>query len=215
MARPSNFTSIASTLAAPCRLAVRALVTCIATIIFSLPALGSPATLDTCAECHGTDGMGHGNPMVPVIAGMPAEHIEEAIFAYVDGARQCVREPRMCETVAALSEAEVAELADHFAAESRGLSEEAFDKELAAEGELLHRQHCSSCHLPPDHEDVAYALGIPLHGQRAEYLRYAIEAYFAGDREALLDVMANQIQQLQPGDLGALVHYYSSYRSTD
>ena len=215
MARPSNFTSIASTLAAPCRLAVRALVTCIATIIFSLPALGGPATLDTCAECHGTDGMGHGNPMVPVIAGMPAEHIEEAIFAYVDGARQCVREPRMCETVAALSEAEVAELADHFAAESRGQSKEAFDKELAAEGELLHRQHCSSCHLPPDHEDVAYALGIPLHGQRAEYLRYAIEAYFAGDREALLDVMANQIQQLQPGDLGALVHYYSSYRSTD
>ena len=215
MARPSNFTSIASTLAAPCRLAVRALVTCIATIVFSLPALGGPATLDTCAECHGTDGMGHGNPMVPVIAGMPAEHIEEAIFAYVDGARQCVREPRMCETVAALSEAEDAELADHFAAESRGQSKEAFDKELAAEGELLHRQHCSSCHLPPDHEDVAYALGIPLHGQRAEYLRYAIEAYFAGDREALLDVMANQIQQLQPGDLGALVHYYSSYRSTD
>jgi sulfide dehydrogenase cytochrome subunit len=215
VARSSNFTSLVSVLAAPRRLPGRALVACIMLIISSLPALGDPAILDACAECHGTDGMGQGNPMVPVIAGMPAEHIEEAIFAYVDGARQCVREPRMCETVAALSEAEVSELADYFAAESRGPSEEIFDNELAAEGELLHRQHCSSCHLPPDHEDVAYALGIPLHGQRAEYLRYAIEAYFAGDREALLDVMANQIKQLQPGDLGALVHYYASYRSAE
>jgi cytochrome c553 len=211
VARYSNFSSIVSVLVAPRRV----LCACITLMISSLPALGAPAALDACAECHGTDGMGQGNPMVPVIAGMPAEHIEEAIFAYVDGARQCVREPRMCETVAALSEAEVSELADYFSAETRGASEEAFDKELAAEGELLHRQHCSSCHLPPDREDVAYALGIPLHGQRAEYLRYAIEAYFAGDREALLDVMANQIQQLQPGDLGALVHYYASYRSTD
>ncbi len=48
--------------------------------------------------------------MVPVIAGIPAGHIEEAIFACVDGARRCVREPRMRETVAALSESEAAEV---------------------------------------------------------------------------------------------------------
>ncbi len=55
-------------------------------------------------------------------------------------------------------------------------------------------------------------MGIPLHGQRSEYLRYAIEAYFHGDREALLDTMASAIRGLEPGDLGALVHYYASYR---
>lgn len=168
-----------------------------------------------CAECHGTDGMGQGDPMVPVIAGIPAAHIEEAIFAYVDGARRCVREPRMCETVAALSESEVAEVAEFYAGKVRGPSDEEFDTELAAEGAVLHRRHCSFCHLPPGHEGVADALGFPLHGQRSEYLRYAIEAYFAGDREALLEAMADEIQKLQAGDLGALVHYYSSYRSTD
>ena len=62
---------------------------------------------------------------------------------------------------------------------------------------------------------VNQAVGIPLHGQRSEYLRFAIEAYFAGDRVALVQTMAERIQNLQAGDLGALVNYYSSYRSAD
>ena len=178
-----------------------------------LLAVASPDIVESCAECHGSDGMGHGKPMVPVIAGMPDGHIEEAIYAYVDGARQCVREPRMCETVAALSEDEVTVVAAHFAAQTRGPSQEEFDHNLAAEGAVLHETHCAACHLPPDHKNVEYAVGIPLHGQRSEYLRYAIEAYFRGDREALLDAMANEIRKLEPGDLGALVHFYSSYRA--
>jgi len=183
--------------------------------IIAVPLYAAPATLDQCMACHGDDGMGHGNPMIPVIAGMPAEHIEEAIFAYVDGARRCTREPLMCEIVAALSEDEVFEIAEYFATQSRESPQEDFDTGLAAEGEVLHEQHCSSCHVPPDDENVASAVGIPLHGQRSEYLRYAIESYFSGDREALLATMANRILLLEPGDLGALVHYYSSYRAMD
>lgn len=181
----------------------------------ALPLHAAPATVEQCVECHGDDGMGHGNPMIPVIAGMPAEHIEEAIFAYVDGARRCIRVPRMCEIVAALSEDDVLELAGYFADLPRESVEEAFDADLAAQGEVLHQKYCSSCHVPPDDEGVASAIGIPLHGQRPEYLRYAIESYFSGDREALLTTMAGRILSLEPGDLGALVQYYSSYRSTD
>jgi sulfide dehydrogenase cytochrome subunit len=180
-------------------------------LVFAAP----PAVVETCAECHGIDGMGQGGPMVPVIAGIPAGHIEQAIYAYVDGARHCVREPRMCATVAALSEAEVTDVADYFAAQQRGSPREEFDQNLAAEGELLHRQHCANCHLPPDHKNVADAIGFPLHGQRSEYLRYAIEAYFAGEREALVEAMADQIRSLRAGDLSALVNYYSSYRAED
>jgi sulfide dehydrogenase cytochrome subunit len=121
----------------------------------------------------------------------------------------------MCETVATLSESEVSALAEYFAGQQRGSPREEFNTDLAAEGAVLHQQHCSTCHLPPDHENAADAVGFPLHGQRSEYLRFAIEAYFAGDREALLDAMADQIRQLQAGDLGALVNYYSSYRSAD
>jgi len=181
-------------------------------VILFLPAsvLASPPTWDTCDECHGTDGMGREDTMVPVIAGIPAEHIKEAIFAYVDGARRCVREPRMCETALALSE-----VAEYYAAMERGWPGEEFDKDLAAEGAVLHQRYCSRCHLPPDHEDVASAVGIPLHGQRSEYLRFAIETYFAGDRESLLETMADNILKLEDGDLTLLVNYYSSYRSPD
>jgi len=179
--------------------------------VFAAP----PAAEQPCAECHGDDGMGQGNPMVPVIAGIPAGHIEQAIYAYVDGARHCVREPRMCATVAALSESEVTEVADWYAAQQRGSPHEEFDPKLAAEGEQLHQQHCSNCHLPPDNKDVADAVGYPLHGQRSEYLHYAIEAYFSGEREALVPTMAEQIRSLRPGDLSALVNYYSSYRAED
>ena len=179
------------------------------------PFVAAEEALEACFGCHGADGMGRADPMIPVIAGMPAAHIEEAIYAYVDGARQCIREPRMCETVAALSEAEVSAAAEYFAAQVRTYNREEFDEELAAKGAVLHERHCGACHVPPHDEDVAFAIGIPLHGQRPDYIQYAIRAYFAGKREPLLDTMAHEIQQLEPADFEALVHYYSSYRARD
>ncbi len=179
-----------------------------------LPALAAarPDAVDACVECHGADGMGKGDPMVPVLAGIPAGHIEEAIFAYVDGARRCVREPRMCETVAELDEDTVFEIANYYGAKERQALEQSYDEELASQGAALHRSHCGACHARPDSDDAQWAVGIPLHGQRREYLRFAIEAYLAGDREALLPAMAHELDELEPGDIGALVNYYASYR---
>ena len=39
--------------------------------LVSLPLHAAPAIVAPCVACHGDDGMGHGNPMIPVIAGMP------------------------------------------------------------------------------------------------------------------------------------------------
>ena len=182
-------------------------------LLFTAPLVAAEDALQACFACHGADGMGKADPMIPVIAGMPAAHIEEAIYAYVDGARQCVREPRMCQTVAAMSESEVTAAAEYFAAQVRNYNLEKFDDTLAARGAILHERHCGACHIPPHDEDVAYAIGIPLHGQRPDYIRYAIGAYFGGKREPLLDTMAHEIQQLDSADIDALVHYYSSYRA--
>lgn len=179
------------------------------------PLVAAEDALQACFECHGADGMGKADPMIPVIAGMPAAHIEEAIYAYIDGARQCVREPRMCETVAALTEAEVTAVAEYFAARIRAYNLEEYDEALAAKGAVLHERHCGACHVPPHDEDVDYAIGIPLHGQRPDYIRYAIRAYFSGRREPLLETMAHEIQQLDSDDFDALVNYYSSYRAGD
>jgi sulfide dehydrogenase cytochrome subunit len=183
--------------------------------ILSLSALAGSLSLDACIGCHGIDGMGKSDPTYPVIAGMPAGHIEEAIFAYIDGARRCVMEPRMCETVATLSDEQVAVAAEYFSSQVRGPTHEPFDAELAATGAVLHDRHCASCHVPPHDKDAAHAIGIPLNGQRGDYIRFAIVAYLRGDRDPLLETMAHELHQLEPGDLEALVNYYSSYRAAE
>ena len=62
-----------------------------------------PRNIQVCAACHGEDGAGVGFDYVPIIAGTPAAHLEEALFAYKDGARRCVGVPVMCDAVAPLS----------------------------------------------------------------------------------------------------------------
>jgi len=181
-------------------------------LIFGGIVSAEPAKLEICVACHGEDGSGAGFAYVPIIAGTPAAHLEEALFAYLDGARRCVGVPVMCETVASLSESEIEELADHYAKMNRISSGEEFNTRLAQVGELIHEEHCAICHVLPSHEDVESALGIPLHGQRAAYLRLALGAYFSGDRDTLVPVMAEKLEQLDADKIEALVNYYASYR---
>ena len=183
-------------------------------VLFSISGIASaePAQLEVCAACHGEDGAGTGLAYVPIIAGTPAAHLEEALFAYLDGARRCVGVPVMCETVAALKASEIEELAQHYSNMSRISSGEKFNARLAQVGELIHREHCAQCHVAPDDEDVEFALGIPLHGQRSAYLRLALGAYFSGDRDTLVPIMAEKLAQLDADKIEALVNYYASYR---
>ena len=122
-------------------------------------------------------------------------------------------EPRMCEIASVLSDEQVSEAAACFAARVRGPTNESFDVNLAARGERLHARHCGSCHKPPDDKNVADAVGYPLHGQRGDYIRYAIRAYLTGGRESLLRPMAEELATLTPDDVEALINYYASYRA--
>ncbi len=175
-------------------------------------ARAEPAKLATCAGCHGQDGSGAGFPYVPIIAGTPAAHLEEALYAYQDGARRCVGVPVMCETIAPLSETEIVELAEYYSEMDRISSGEDFDARLAQVGKLIHEDLCALCHVLPDDEDVENALGIPLNGQRSAYLRLALGAYLTGDRQTLVPVMADRLKELNPDKIQALVNYYTSYR---
>jgi cytochrome c553 len=121
----------------------------------------------------------------------------------------------MCESVSELSDDEVIEVAAYFAAQVRVANNEDFDAALAAEGEQLHERHCRSCHKPPDDESVADAVGYPLHGQRGDYIRFAIRAYLTGGRETLLQAMAEELATLSPDDVEALINFYASYRTQE
>lgn len=194
---------------------LRPAVTPLLLFLVATAATAQTSPAETCFECHGSDGMGVGQPLIPVIAGMPAGHIEEAIYAYVDGIRRCAHEPRMCETVSSLPEDAISEIAAYFAARPRSSSNEPFDESLATKGMALHTEHCAICHLRPDDSNVEFGLGIPLHGQRKDYLRYAVSSYFNGNREALLVPMALELQELGDSNVEALIEYYASYRPNE
>lgn len=186
---------------------------CFAALLILLPGLAAaePALTTGCQDCHGVDGLATENLDAPVIAGIPATHIEEAIYAYRDGARQCRYEPLMCETVLHTSDERIADLAEHYAAQPRDSSKEDYNEALATKGEKIHARLCAQCHVKPDDPAAADALGIPLHGQRGVYLRYALQSYMDGRRENLLDAMAEKLKQVDSDGIEALVNYYASY----
>lgn len=173
----------------------------------------APDVVRICTVCHGEDGSGVGFEDVPIVAGTPAAHIEEALYAYLDGARICVSEPMMCDSLDTLTEEEIAEAADYYAAMPRIWSEEPYNKHLATAGEKLHKQYCARCHVLPEDEDVEDALGIPLHGQRAAYLRLAFDSYANGNRLTLVPQMAEAMAKIDEDDFEALINYYASYKS--
>lgn len=180
-------------------------------VLLAAGAQAAPAILHACKVCHDEDGSGVGKPYVPIIAGIPAAHIEEALYAYKDGARKCVVEPAMCATAKLLSDEDIAELAAYYGALERYSHAATFNEQLAAEGAVVHERLCARCHLPPDNPGVDEALGYPLHGQRADYLRYALESYRNGNRENLLPQMEEKIGELDDNDVRALIDYYISY----
>ena len=171
----------------------------------------APAIIEACKVCHDVDGSGVGKDYVPIIAGIPPVHIEEALYAYKDGARKCVVEPAMCSTASILSDDDIKAVALHYGALERYSHATTFNENLAAKGAVIHERLCARCHVPPDDPGVAEALGYPLHGQRADYLQYALESYLNGNREHLLPQMEAKIKELNHGDIRALVDYYVSY----
>ncbi len=182
-------------------------------LLLSVAAIAAdPELLAVCAACHGEDGNKVSNQYAPVIAAIPAQHFEEAVYAYQDGARKCRDEPAMCSTVEALTQEQVIALADYYSAKQRVASNDMFDPELATFGEVLHGEHCARCHVLPDDDDADEALGIPLNGQRSAYLRYATYAYLRGGRATLAPAMAAKLVELTENEIEALIHYYASYR---
>lgn len=188
-------------------------ISCVSTLLLLIVPIwaGAQDMMKMCTGCHGEDGLGTDSD-IPIIAGMSAIVQEDALFAYVDGARNCVSKPMMCKTASRLTEEQIIEFAAHFSELPYKAAGEEFDATLAAAGQKIHKSLCAICHGadgPGDSEDDMDA-GI-LHGQRKDYVRYALQQYVAGDREQS-PAMKKKISQLSADDVEALVNYYASYR---
>jgi sulfide dehydrogenase cytochrome subunit len=184
------------------------LIAIAALLPLSSPGLADIAgTIKYCTTCHGEDGRGT-DADTPIIAGIPAVVQEDAIYAYVDGDRDCGATPMMCKMASKLNEDQVAEVAAYFAAMPFSAAGEDFDAELAKAGESLHKENCAICHGADDPEDAEASI---LHGQRKGYLRHVLQQYAAGER-VQLPAMEKKTSVLSSDDIEALLNYYASYR---
>ena len=173
---------------------------------------GAQDMLKMCIECHGEDGLGTESHM-PIIAGENTAIQEDAIFAYADGGRTCVSTPMMCKIASKLTDEQVVEFSAYFAGLPYKAAGEEFDAALAEAGKKIHASSCAKCHGADDPSEADDSIGAGrLHGQRKDFLRYALERYAAGERNQL-PAMEKVTAPLSADDIEALVNYYASYRN--
>jgi len=177
------------------------------------------ALVETCASCHGNDGVS-AEADVPTIAGYSAQYISEQLKAYQKKERPCpetdVRsgakkgtKSDMCQVAKDLGDSDIDHLASFFEKKKFVAAQQSFDAALAAKGKEIHDANCDKCHQQngtrPDDD-----AGI-LAGQRMQYLKAQFEDFKAGTR-TMLKSMKTKIDKLQKEDVDALVNYYGSLK---
>lgn len=132
-----------------------------------------PEALQSCVSCHGSDGMGRGDPSIPVIAGQDATYLSRALADYREGRRSSAI---MQEIAANLSPKQMAETARLFSA-MPGLKPIARDSRRSADSEnrtaaIVHEglpakqlPACLSCHSAEKRQSYPR-----LAGQKAAYI---------------------------------------------
>ena len=154
-----------------------------------------------CAGGHGGDGVS-ANSMFPNLAGQHDAYLIEALKAYQSGARDNVM---MAVTAKALSDAEIRQVATHFAALKLKTAGAAAGNPGAAAGKSK-AAACAGCHGA---NGVSINPVWPsLAGQKKDYLVASLKAYRDGTRKN--PVMAGMAKSLSDADVDALADYFSN-----
>lgn len=165
---------------------------------------------NTCAGCHGTDGVSQGIA-TPSLAGKSVDTIKEAMLAYQKGDRASTIMGRLAK---GYSEEEIVAMAEFFAQQKYIPAKQKFDAAKAKAGEKLHEKHCEKCHEENGKIDED-GTGI-LAGQWTTYLQYQFADFKSGDRE-MPKKMKTQMDKVlgQDGDKRTeeLLHFYASQQT--
>lgn len=176
-----------------------------------------PMLANTCAGCHGTNGVS-GGPAMPTIAGMPAQYLIDLMEGYKSGERPSTIMGRLAKGYTA---EEIALIAEFFAKQKWENAESApqfkqatavVDEKLARQGrKLVDEAKCERCH-----EDAGAVQGddIPrMAGQWLDYLLIKMQDY----KNPSLIIpqpfkMEVGIESLSAKELEAVAHFYASQK---
>jgi cytochrome c553 len=154
-----------------------------------------------CVACHGPEG-NSANPVMPTLAGQPAQFISIELFQFREGNR---KDPQMTPMAANLTNADMNDLAAYFSAQQpRPPSHKTAPANAATAPKLAQQFNCVQCHgkalLGQQH--------IPrLAGQQFEYLKMQLRGFKAQTRADLDGNMTSAAQALSENDIDALVDY--------
>lgn len=163
---------------------------------------------NTCAGCHGTDGVSVGPG--PTIAGMSAEYLSETMKGFRSGD---IRSTIMTRIAKGYSDADIDAMAKFFAGKKYVKANQKSDSGAAARGAKLHDKYCEKCH-----EDAGSNAGDDsgfLAGQHKLYLQYTMSDFVDGGREPGKKMKKKLMKMYKKtGDKGLadLVEYYASQK---
>jgi len=178
---------------------LRTTVALVLTVFFSTFSWAEPAALATCAACHGSDGKSTDSAW-PNLAGQHQTYLEIQLKAYRSGDRN---NAVMNGMAAALSDADIEELAAWYAAQPR-LTAANGDQTMVEEG----RNRAGYCHACHGMQGAPVADEWPiLAGQNAAYIAARLAGFKSGLRNHPL--MVNVVKDLDAAAMAALGAYYS------
>ncbi|MCW8934742.1 MAG: c-type cytochrome [Gammaproteobacteria bacterium] len=170
---------------------------------------GASMLANTCAGCHGTNGVSSG-PAAPTIAGFSNDYFIGVMQQFKNAE---IPSTIMTRIAKGYTDEEIKLMAKHFSEMEFKRKPQQFDAKKAAFGKRLHNKYCEKCHENGGRKSEDDA-GI-LAGQWAPYLNNAMNDYTSGDRE-MHKKMKKKVDALQKdhGDAGldALINFYASQK---
>jgi sulfide dehydrogenase cytochrome subunit len=178
---------------------------------------GAGQLVESCVACHGTNG-NNTEADVPNIASYSAFYLTGSLKKFKDKIRPCVEteirsgdkkgsKTDMCQIAAGLSDSDITQLGDYFAAQTFVPAPQTFDAELAKKGKVIQDKKCSTCHdkdgaLPGDNAGI-------LAGQKMDYLRQQVKFFKEGKRP-MHKRMKPKLEALDESDVEAVVNFFAS-----
>jgi len=171
------------------------------------------ALADKCDNCHGKDGNSD-DVKVPNIAGMSAVYISDTLKAYVSGDRIGVKykpkdgeESDMEKVAGKLSDEEINDISDHYAAKTFNVHVQEVDAAMAAKGKKKFDKQCDKCHS--EGGTVADDDAGILMGQWKHYLKEQFTLFDDGTR-LMTKKMRKKFEKLDDEEKANILEYLAS-----